>query len=329
MEFIRGKTILVTGGCGSIGSEIVRQVLRYEPKEVRVLDNNESGHFHLNHSVKTDLVRNIVGDIKDRNGVYRAVQGADIVFHAAALKHVPLCETNPFEAVSVNVIGTQNLVEAAIDQGVDLFVGISTDKAVNPINTMGATKLLSEKIIVNAPITDSEIKLACVRFGNVMDSVGSVIPLFRKQIEEGGPVTLTHPEMTRFFMSIPDSVDATLRAAEMAEGREVFVLKMRSMRILDLAKVLIRKLAQDPEKIMVDMVGQRPGEKLHESLFTEEEAPYITEKGDLYILRNSAFGMNPTPGTGIAEDYSSFGQSLLSEEEIESILYADGIFSRG
>ena len=173
-DVFEGKDILVTGGCGSIGSEIVKQLLKYNPKKIRVMDNNESNLFYLGQELNTDKVRLLIGDVRDRNRVYRAMKGVDIVFHAAALKHVPLCEYNPFEAVSTNVIGTENLISAAIDSNVEKFIGISTHKAINPINTMGATKLLSEKIIIDTALSQIDTKFCCVRFGNVLDSVGKI-----------------------------------------------------------------------------------------------------------------------------------------------------------
>ena len=199
-SFYKDKDILVTGGCGSIGSEIVKQLLKYNPRLIRVFDNNESSQFHLHQELEEhENVRYLIGDIRDKGRLKLALRGVDIVFHAAALKHVPLCEYNPYEAVASNVIGTQNLIEAAREQGVHTFIGISTDKVVNPINTMGATKLLAEKLIINGALGDYETKyhyrtkFSCVRFGNVLNSNGSVIPIFKRQIAKGGPVTLTHP----------------------------------------------------------------------------------------------------------------------------------------
>lgn len=243
MNIFEGKDILVTGGCGSIGSEIVRQLITYGPKRVRVLDNDESGHWRLSQEIDSPVIRNLVGDVRDRARVDRAMEGVDYVFHAAALKHVPLCEYNPYEAVHTNVIGTQNVVDSAINMGVKKFIGISTDKAVNPINTMGATKLLSERLIVNAPVGFSDIQVSCVRFGNVLGSVGSVIPMFKQQIAKGGPVTVTTPDMTRFFMTIPQAVRLVLSAAERMVGHEVFVLKMDVARIMDIAEVMIDAFA--------------------------------------------------------------------------------------
>jgi UDP-N-acetylglucosamine 4,6-dehydratase/5-epimerase len=293
MNIFEGKDILVTGGCGSIGSEIVRQLVQLNPLRVRVLDNDESGHWRLSQEVPSPLIRNLIGDIRDRERVARAMDGVDIVFHAAALKHVPLCEYNTFEAVQTNVIGTQNLIDAAISKNVERFIGISTDKAVNPINTMGATKLLSERLIVNSPVGVSDMMVSCVRFGNVLGSVGSVIPMFRQQIAKGGPVTLTTADMTRFFMTIPQAVRLVLKAAQVMVGHEVFVLKMDVARIQDIAEVMIEALAPQfghaPEAIQIDYIGKRAGEKIHEFLFTEDEAPHIAMMEDMFVIRNSPF----------------------------------------
>lgn len=322
------KDILVTGGCGSIGSEIVKQLLKYNPKKIRVFDNNESNLFHLGQELSTDKVRLLIGDIRDRNRVHRAVRGADIVFHAAALKHVPLCEYNPFEAVSTNVIGTENLISAAIDNNVKKFIGISTDKAVNPINTMGATKLLSEKIIVDTALSQINTKFCCVRFGNVLDSVGSVIPIFRKQIEEGGPLTITDMEMSRYFMTKSDAINLVLKAAEITKGGEIFVLKMSALKVIDLAQAMIGVLApkhgHKPEDIGLKFIGIRFGEKMHESLMTQEESAYSEDIGDMYAIRHpSVSDVARKPRAEI--NNNSKNVKYLSISQIKEILKETGI----
>ena len=329
MNIFEDKDILVTGGCGSIGSEIVRQLIPLKPQRIRVLDNSESGHFHLNQSCNSPKIRNLIGDIRDRDRVFRAAEGVDMIFHAAALKHVPFCEYNPFEAVYTNVIGTKHVIEAAIDHDVKIVVGVSTDKAVSPINTMGATKLLSERIITNAPLGISNARFSCVRFGNVLDSVGSVIPIFRHQIKQGGPVTITSEEMTRFFMTIPQAVRLILDAAGIMKGREIFILKMKGMRITDLANVMIKELAPkfhfSPDDIDVKIIGMRPGEKLYEALFTEEERPFISELDNMFVLRNSPYdNFNPNESAKFV-NYSSDNMELLSENEIKGLLLAEKI----
>lgn len=329
MNFFEHKDILVTGGCGSIGSEIVRQLAALNPKRIRVLDNSEPGHFFLNQNSPSPLIRNLIGDVRDRDRIFRAAEGVDVIFHAAALKHVPFCEYNPFEAVYTNVIGAKHVVEAAMEKGVARMVGVSTDKAVSPINTMGATKLLAEKIVINAPVGESQTRFACVRFGNVLDSVGSVIPIFRHQIAKGGPVTLTDPAMTRFFMTIPQAVSLMLEAAERMQGREVFVLKMLGMRIADLAAVMIEALAPlsgfKPSDIATEITGIRPGEKLYEALFSEEERPYVSESERMFVLRNSPYDdFAPNAGAQFS-NYSSDTMELLDRDTIRRLLTAQGI----
>jgi UDP-N-acetylglucosamine 4,6-dehydratase len=329
MNIFEGKDILVTGGCGSIGSEIVRQLITYGPKRVRVLDNDESGHWRLSQEIDSPVIRNLVGDIRDRARVDRAMEGVDYVFHAAALKHVPLCEYNPYEAVHTNVIGTQNVVDSAINMGVKKFIGISTDKAVNPINTMGATKLLSERLIVNAPVGFSDIQVSCVRFGNVLGSVGSVIPMFKQQIAKGGPVTVTTPDMTRFFMTIPQAVRLVLSAAERMVGHEVFVLKMDVARIMDIAEVMIDAFAPQygyrKEDIAIEFIGKRAGEKTHEYLFTEDEAPNIVITEDMFVIRNSPFDPLKVENADF-EDIVRLGMGrIISKSEIITILQDCGL----
>lgn len=330
MSIFKDKDILVTGGCGSIGSEIVRQLCQQSPKRVRVFDNHESGHWHLQNNLgeHKHLIRSLVGDIRDKERLVRAMEDVDYVFHAAALKHVPLCEYNPFEAVYTNVIGTKNVVEAARQQGVRRLISVSTDKAVNPVNTMGATKLLSERIVVNAPIGLNGSPFSAVRFGNVLGSEGSVVPLFRKQVREGGPVTVTSADMTRFFMTIPQAVRLVIQAMTRMAGREIFVLKMDTVKITDLAEVMIEELAPKfghrPEDIPVEFIGKRPGEKSHELLFTEEEAPYITEEDGMFIIRNSPYDPNCRENPDFQAVWEASKGKLISKPEIKEILQENG-----
>lgn len=289
-NFFQDKDVLVTGGCGSIGSEIVRGLLKLNARRVRSFDNNEHGQFNLHDELKHySQFRTLMGDIRDKTRLKMAMKDVDIVFHAAALKHVPMCEYNPFEAVATNVFGVQNVIEAAREADVGRFIFISTDKAVNPINTMGATKLLGEKIVLNAPVGDDKTIFSCVRFGNVLDSSGSVIPIFRKQIMKGGPVTITSPEMTRFFMSIPDAINLIFKATMIAKGREIFILKMNAMKIMDLAEAMIDEFAPkygfSPPEVKIKTTGIRPGEKIHESLLTEEETWYAEDINGMIVLR--------------------------------------------
>ena len=333
-DFYEDKTILVTGGVGSIGSEIVRMVLKYNPKAVRILDNNETGLFDLEQELQSKKIRLFVGDVKDKERLRRAVEGVDIVFHAAALKHVPLCEYNPFEAVKTNVIGTQNLIEVAMDEEVEKFITISTDKAVNPVNAMGATKLLAERLTVSANFYKGKRKTAfsCVRFGNVLDTRGSVIPLFRKQIKNGDPLTITDQNMTRFTMSISKAVELVLKAAEMAKGGEIFIFKMPALRIGDLAEVIVEESAPKyryaPEGLEIKTIGKRAGEKMYEELMTEDEAENAYEDEEMFIVLPQTFDItgklphkfpDNLKMTRVRE-YSSKDVKLLTKEGIKSLL---------
>jgi FlaA1/EpsC-like NDP-sugar epimerase len=331
-----GKIILVVGGCGSIGSEIVEQLLNFNPEVIRILDNNEEGHFRLNQRLNLqdpEKIRNLLGSITDSERVARAMENVDIVFHAAALKHVNFCEYNPFEAVKVNVIGTQNLVDAAIKKKVKTFIAISTDKAVNPINTMGATKLLAEKIVTNAPIGRSSVKFCCVRFGNVLNSSGSVIPIFKRQIEIGNKITITSKDMIRFFMSIQQAVKLVLKAATICEGGETFVLKMKALKIMDLAEVLVEELApqygKNSKMFKYEIVGLRPGEKKVEYLLTGEECSFTSETDDIFIIKNSLLSKynrsSSIQPSNISGDSQNIMDNIISKEEIRKILKAEKI----
>jgi FlaA1/EpsC-like NDP-sugar epimerase len=326
VNIFRGKNILVTGGSGSIGSGIVKKVLQCEPRVVRVLSNDENCLFNLEQKLQGySNLRFLVGDVRDKERLQHAVENIDFVFHAAALKHVPLCEYNPFEAVKTNVLGTQNVIEAAMEREVEKLITISTDKAVNPVNVMGATKLLAERLTVSANYYRGARRtvFSCVRFGNVLDSRGSVVPLFQSQIEKGGPVTLTDPDMTRFVMSIPRAVDLVLKAAEIAQGGEIFIFKMPALRIGDLAKAMINELAPqygyNPKSIKLNIRGKRAGEKIYEELLTTDEAINASETEDMFIITPAA--KNRKSRRTSAKEYRSDQDGiLLTKEEIKEIL---------
>lgn len=320
-DFYKDKVILVTGGTGSIGNEIVKKLINLQPKIVRVLDNNETALFELEQELGTENIRTFIGDIRDKERLNRAFENVDIIFHAGALKHVSLCEFNPFDAVKTNVLGTQNVLNAALDMNVKKVVMISTDKAVNPINVMGATKLLAERLTISANhyIGDRDTIFSCVRFGNVLDSRGSVVPIFKKQIEKGGPLTITDPEMTRFVMSIPEAVNLILKAGEIAEGNEIFILKMPALNIVDLAEVMIELLAPqygfNVDQIQIKCVGKRFGEKIFEELMTVDELRQAVDKEELFVI-NSKHQQNGDNNF----DYNSHLARKLSKDEIREIL---------
>ncbi len=289
-EYLYDKTILITGGGGSIGSEICRQVSRFSPKQLVILDIYENNVYDLQIELKTkypDLNMSVViASVRDKNRLDSvfARYRPDVVFHAAAHKHVPLMEDNPCEAIKNNVFGTLNTCECADKYSVKRFVMISTDKAVNPTNIMGATKRICE-FIVQAIDKKSETKFVGVRFGNVLGSNGSVIPLFKKQILEGGPVTVTHKDITRFFMTIPEASQLVLQAGAFAEGGEIFVLDMgESVKIYDLACDLIKLSGFEPNKdIEVKVTGLRPGEKLYEELLMKHEISANTKHEKIFV----------------------------------------------
>ena len=292
-EEISGKVILVTGAAGSIGSEIVRQLIAYFPAKLVLVDQAESALYDLEYELAGKVPTNVqlivnVADVSDTRRISKIFKNhrPDIIFHAAAYKHVPLMENNPYEAIKTNVIGTRILAELAAEVGVDKFVMVSTDKAVNPTNVMGATKRLAEMYTQSMnQLEGVKTKFIATRFGNVLGSNGSVIPLFKKQIERGGPVTVTHPEITRYFMTIPEACELVLEAATMGQGGEVFVFDMgESVKIIDLAKKMITLSGLRVDKdIEIRYTGLRPGEKLYEELLNNDENTLPTHHPKILI----------------------------------------------
>ncbi|MGP3778020.1 polysaccharide biosynthesis protein [Halanaerobium saccharolyticum] len=288
--YLEDKTILVSGGGGSIGSEICRQVAKFNPEKIVILDINENTTYFLERDLKNeypdlDLV-SIIGSIRDKNKLEKVFReyAPDVVFHAAAHKHVPLMETSPEEAVKNNILGTRNLAETAAEFEIDRFVLISTDKAVNPTNVMGASKRAAE-MVVQTINKKSKTKFMAVRFGNVLGSQGSVIPLFKKQIANGGPLTVTHKDITRYFMTIPEASQLVIQAGALGKGGEVFVLDMgEPVKIMELAEDLISLSGFTPyEDIDIDVIGLRPGEKLYEELLCDTEDNIATEHERIFI----------------------------------------------
>ena len=294
-KFIRGKRVLVTGAGGSIGSELVRQCCQFEPEVVILFDNSEFNLFSLQQELlnkqNTPRSKFVLGSVRDRDTVDNLLQQyqPQVILHAAAYKHVPLQEDHPWEAIHTNIVGTLNMINSAVTQQVDHFVLVSTDKAVNPVNVMGATKRLAE-IMVQVANQLNKTSFMAVRFGNVLGSSGSVIPIFEKQIKAGGPVTVTHPDMTRYFMSIPEAAQLILQASALPDGRgKIYVLDMGNpVRIKDMAHDLISLSGYEPGKdIRIEYIGVRPGEKLFEELAFDGENLSKTDHGKILVLKEN------------------------------------------
>lgn len=338
-----GKKILITGVCGTVGSELLRQLASspYAPREICGLDNNERGLFFQEQAYLNDArVVLGLGDVRDLQRVSAAMQGVDIVFHAAAFKHVVMCEKSPYEAVQTNIIGINNIITAAANSGVERVIFTSSDKAVNPTNVMGTSKLMGERLITAANSDRKQIKtvFASTRFGNVLGSTGSVIPIFHRQIMKGGPVTLTEESMTRFIMSIAQAVRLVIETAGLAQGGEVFITKMHVVRIADMARAMINELAPrydfKPEQIDIKIIGSKPGEKLYEELMTEEEVRRTLELKDYFVVlpafRQMYAGIEyryPNKVSDhIAAPYSSRTQALMPQEALHAFMREHGLY---
>ncbi|EKN67671.1 UDP-N-acetylglucosamine 4,6-dehydratase (inverting) [Schinkia azotoformans] len=276
---LSGKTILVTGGTGSFGKKFIQKVLEFDVKKVIVFSRDELKQYEMSREYTDSRIRFFIGDVRDKDRLYRAFDSVDIVIHAAALKHVGACEYNPFEAVKTNIHGAQNIIEAAIDKGVKRVIALSTDKACSPINLYGATKLASDKLFVaaNAYVGGKDTRFSVVRYGNVVGSRGSVVPFFKK-IKGTGKIPVTDERMTRFWITLDQGVQFVLDNLERMHGGEIFVPKIPSMKVIDLAKAV----APDCE---IEIVGIRPGEKLHESMITEDDARHTKEFDTYYIIQ--------------------------------------------
>ena len=282
------KKILITGGTGSLGTALTKRLLNLNVDTVRIYSRNESKQILMESEILDDRIRYLIGDVRDLPRLEKALEGIDIVFHAAALKHVPVIEYNPFEAIKTNVLGTQNLIDACLKENVETVVGIGTDKAVSPLNTYGATKLLMEKLLTTAQnyldIDKYKTKFLAVRYGNVLGSSGSVLPKFVSQIKKKQKITITDPNMTRFSLTMDEALDFILKSTSIGKGTEVFVPKLKAYSINGLKESLFELLENTGEKI----ISLRPGEKMHETLLNSDELRYVWELDDKYVLFNSA-----------------------------------------
>jgi len=317
-NYLDGKTILITGCGGSIGSELCRQVVKYQPRALVLVDASEANLFYLQmelqHESYFQKYRGILGHVQDRplmTSVFQKFR-PEVVFHAAAYKHVPLLEKNPWEAITNNIVGSLVVMELAVEHGVDRFVLVSTDKAVKPTNVMGASKRVAELLLQS--FQGNSTKFMAVRFGNVVGSSGSVVPLFRRQIEHGGPVTVTHPEVNRYFMTIPEAAQMIMQAGAMGEGGEIFILRMGTpVRIADMARDLIRLSGKEPDKdIKIVFTGLREGEKLYEELITVGEGIVPTGHEKIMVLRSDGL-FNGSSDRVRLREWLDTGLSLLCD----------------
>ena len=283
-EKLKDKTVLITGGTGSLGQALTKQLLQTDVKTIRILSRNENKQVTMESQFDDKRLRFFIGDVREISRLFKAFEGVDVIFHAAALKHVPVVEYNPFEGIKTNVIGSQNVIDACMHEKIPVATCVGTDKAVSPLNTYGATKLLMEKLFVAAnPYWNSEetkTKFIALRYGNVLGSSGSVVPKFIKQIREKQKITITDPNMTRFSLTMSETLDFILESTFLGKSSEVFVPKLRAYSIMDLKDALIELIGEAQEEV----ISIRPGEKLHETLINADELRYTWEFDNKYII---------------------------------------------
>ncbi len=342
VEYLDNKRVFITGCCGTVGAELCRQLLNgpYNIGELVGIDNNESELFFLEQTFSNKgNTRFFLADVRDFEKMSRAMREVDVVFHTAAFKHVILCERSPFEAVQTNIMGVQNIISAAIENRVKKVIFTSSDKAVNPTNVMGTSKLMGERIMTaaNSNLRGDGPIFTSTRFGNVLGSRGSVIPIFREQILKGGPVTLTDPEMTRFIMSIREAVRLVIDSSRLACGGEVLITKMPVIRIKDLADVMIEELApifgHRPEKIPVEVIGIKPGEKMYEELMNLEEPRRTWELDRYFVVRPAfealyhriAYDYPDIVSRSVSNPYHSDNEIPLTKEELKRFVYENDL----
>ncbi|WP_261306227.1 polysaccharide biosynthesis protein [Paenibacillus andongensis] len=328
--FFHNKKILIIGGTGTIGQGLLKHILLENPAVVRIFSRDEHKQFELQQHMKDFTnIRYLIGDVRDSDRVLRAMRDIDYVFHVAAMKHVPFCEYNPFEAVQTNIIGTQNVIQASISAGVKKTIFTSTDKAIAPTNTYGASKLMAERLIASAQYNSGShgTVFAAVRFGNVMGSRGSVIPLFINQIQKNRQISITDPTMTRFMMTQQQATSLTIKAMELANGGEIFVLKMPVLKLDDLANAVIElaapKFGIDPSEVQIKAIGLRTGEKMFEELMTEIEAKDAIEQEDMFVIVNPLLDKATThtlKKKAEPHSYSSHEQMPISKKEVISMV---------
>lgn len=327
MSFFKDKVLLITGGSGSFGRACVDRFLDTDIKEIRVFSRDEAKHDAMRHDYKSDKINYFIGDIREYDSVKNAMRGVDYVFHAAAIKEVPSAEFFPIEAVKTNILGADNVINAAVEEGIEGIVCLSTDKAAYPINAMGMTKAVMEKLVVakTKSYRDNKTLVCSTRYGNVMASRGSVIPLFINQIKTGQPLTITEPLMTRFLMSLPEAIDLVMYAFEHADPGDLLVRKAPASTIGDLAQALLELFDADNE---IKIIGKRHGEKMYETLVTSEEMAKAIDMGDYYRIPADTRNLNydvyfkegKADSRDIVEQFNSDNAKRLNVEEVKELL---------
>jgi UDP-N-acetylglucosamine 4,6-dehydratase/5-epimerase len=321
---LNNKKILITGGTGSFGHQMILELMRYKPKLIRIFSRDEDKQHNLKQEFLDtpilDKMQFMIGDVRDYERVYSVTKDMDIIFHAAALKQVPSVEAHPYEAVKTNIIGAFNVVTAAVAQKVEKVVAISTDKAVKPVNAMGMTKALQEKLILSDEITKDKTTFCCVRYGNVLGSRGSVIPLWDKRLEQNKPLPITHPEMTRFMLTLSQAIDLVFYSLKHAKGGEIFVKKAPATKMINIARAYA-ELKTGKKNYPLTYIGIRAGEKINEVLVSEEEMRHVLEKKDHFVIkRELEFDKSYDKKTIKLEEYGSENTSHLDVKELKLLM---------
>lgn len=322
-----GKKILITGGTGSLGTALTKRLLKTDVETIRIFSRDELKQVQLQSEFNDERLRFLIGDVRDKERLLRAFEDIDIVIHAAALKHVPVAEYNPFEAVKTNVYGSENVLNACLDKNVELALAIGTDKAVSPFNTYGATKLLMEKLFISGNYYKGKqrenLKFLCVRYGNVLGSRGSIVPTFSKQVLDGKKITITDPNMTRFNITMTQAIDLIFRTIKNGDGGQVFIPKLKAYKVGDMKDAILDLM---DAKNDVEVISVRPGEKYHEVLINKDEIRNSLESETDYIIFDEKMNnKNNLPFSNLIEQYSSDKVELFTKNELKDILLAENL----
>ena len=322
-----GKKILITGGTGSLGKALTKRLLKTDVETIRIFSRDELKQVQMQSEFDDKRIRFLIGDVRDKERLLRAFEDIDIVIHAAALKHVPVAEYNPFEAVKTNVYGSENVLNACLDKNVELALAVGTDKAVSPFNTYGATKLLMEKLFISGNYYKGKqrenLKFLCVRYGNVLGSRGSILPTFLRQILDGKKITITDPNMTRFNITMTQAIDLIFRAIKNGDGGQIFIPKLKAYRVGDMKDAIVDLM---DAKNDVEVISVRPGEKFHEVLINKDEIRNSLESEMDYIIFDEKMNnKNNLPFANLTDQYSSDKVELFTKNELKDILLAENL----